>query len=104
MRLDNSSVIRLLSKDLAFSELFLAHLLSRNLSMEEDMISQVLNSHEKRLARALLLLANFGKKGRPKSVVPKMSFEALAQMVGCPIRSKAPPGRHIRAQYAGLGP
>jgi|SRR5216683_6566352 CRP-like cAMP-binding protein len=85
MRLDNSSVIRLLSKDLAFSELFLAHLLSRNLSMEEDMISQVLNSHEKRLARALLLLANFGKKGRPKSVVPKMSFEALAQMVGTTI-------------------
>jgi CRP/FNR family cyclic AMP-dependent transcriptional regulator len=85
MRLDKSSVIRLLNKDLAFSELFLAHMLSRNLSMEEDMISQVLNSHEKRLARALLLLANFGKKGRPKSVVPKMSFEALAQIVGTTI-------------------
>jgi CRP/FNR family cyclic AMP-dependent transcriptional regulator len=85
MRLDKTSVTRLLSKDLAFSELFLAHMLSRNLSMEEDMISQVLNSHEKRLARALLLLANFGKKGRPKSVVPKMSFEALAQMVGTTI-------------------
>jgi CRP/FNR family cyclic AMP-dependent transcriptional regulator len=85
MRLDNSSVRRLLSKDLAFSELFLAHLLSRNISMEEHMISQVLNSHEKRLARALLLLANFGKKGRPKSVVPKVSFEALAQMVGTTI-------------------
>ena len=85
MRLDKSSVRRLLRKDLAFSELFLAHLLSRNLSMEEHMISQVLNSHEKRLARALLLLANFGKKGRPKSVVPKVSFEALAQMVGTTI-------------------
>jgi CRP/FNR family transcriptional regulator, cyclic AMP receptor protein len=85
MQLDKSSVKHLLSKDLAFSELFLAHMLSRNLSMEEDMISQVLNSHEKRLARALLLLANFGKKGRPKSVLPKMSFEALAQMVGTTI-------------------
>ena len=85
IRLDKSSVIRLLSKDLAFSELFLAHMLSRNLSMEEDLISQVLNSHEKRLARALLLLANFGKKGKPKSVVPKMSFETLAQMVGTTI-------------------
>ena len=85
MRLDKSGVVRLLSKDLAFSELFLAHLLSRNLRMEEDMISLVLNSHEKRLARALLLLANFGKKGRPKSVLPKMSLEALAQMVGSTI-------------------
>jgi len=85
MRLDKSSVIRLLGKDLSFSELFLAHLVSRNLSMEEDLISQVLDSHEKRLARALLLLANFGKKGKPKSVVPKMSFEALAQMVGTTI-------------------
>ena len=75
----------LLSKNLAFSELFLAHLLSRNLSMEEDMVYQILNSHEKRLARALLLLANFGKEGRPKSVVPKISFEALAQMVGTTI-------------------
>jgi CRP/FNR family cyclic AMP-dependent transcriptional regulator len=85
MRLDRSSVMRLLSTHLAFSELFLQHMLSRNLSMEEDMISQVLNSQEKRLARALLLLADFGKTGRPKRVVPKMSFEALAQMVGTTI-------------------
>jgi len=85
MRLDRSSVMRLLSTHLAFSELFLQHLLSRNLSMEEDMISQVLNSQEKRLARALLLLADFGKEGRPKNVVPKISFEALAQMVGTTI-------------------
>jgi CRP/FNR family cyclic AMP-dependent transcriptional regulator len=85
VRLDRSSVMRLLSTHLAFSELFLEHMLSRNLSMEEDMISQVLNSQEKRLARALLLLADFGKEVRPKSVVPKMSFEALAQMVGTTI-------------------
>jgi CRP-like cAMP-binding protein len=85
VRLDKSSVIRLLAKDLAFSEVFLAHLLSRNISMEEDMVYQILNSNEKRLARALLLLANFGKKGRPKSVIPKISFEVLAQMVGTTI-------------------
>ena len=84
-RLNKSKVIRALSEDLAFSELFLAHLLSRNLSMEEDMIYQILNSNEKRLARALLLLANFGKEGRPKSVIPKVSFEALAQMIGTTI-------------------
>jgi CRP/FNR family cyclic AMP-dependent transcriptional regulator len=85
MRLDKSSVVLLLGKDLAFSELFLAHLLSRTIRMEEDMVYQVLNSNEKRLARALLLLANFGKKGRPKSSVPKISFEALAQIVGTTI-------------------
>jgi CRP/FNR family cyclic AMP-dependent transcriptional regulator len=85
VRLDKSSVIRLLGKDLAFSELFLAHLLSRNVSLEEDMVYQILNSNEKRLARVLLLLANFGRKSRPKSVIPKISFEALAQMVGTTI-------------------
>jgi CRP/FNR family transcriptional regulator, cyclic AMP receptor protein len=84
-RLEKASVIRVLGQNLAFSELFLAHLLSRNLRMEEDMVYQILNSHEKRLARALLMLANFGKAGRPKSVIPKVSFEALAQMVGTTI-------------------
>jgi CRP/FNR family cyclic AMP-dependent transcriptional regulator len=84
-RLEKSSVIRVLGVNLAFAELFLAYLLSRNLRMEEEMIYQILNSHEKRLARALLMLANFGKKGRPKSVIPKVSFEALAQMVGTTI-------------------
>jgi CRP/FNR family transcriptional regulator, cyclic AMP receptor protein len=84
-RLDKSNMMRVLGEDLAFSELFLAHLLSRNSSMEEDMIHQILNSNEKRLARALLLLANFGKEGRPKSAIPKISLEALAQMVGTTI-------------------
>jgi len=84
-RLEKSRVIRGLSENLAFAELFLAHLLSRNLRMEEDMVYQILNSHEKRLARALLMLANFGKKGRPKSVIPKVSFGALAQMIGATI-------------------
>jgi CRP/FNR family transcriptional regulator, cyclic AMP receptor protein len=84
-RLDRSAMIRVLGENLAFSELFLEHLLSRNLRMEEEMVDQILNSHEKRLARALLMLANFGKQGRPKKVIPKISFEALAQMVGTTI-------------------
>jgi CRP/FNR family transcriptional regulator, cyclic AMP receptor protein len=82
IRLDKSSVIRLLSKDPAFSGLFLDHLLSRNISVEEDMVDQILNSNEKRLARALLIVANFGKKGGPRSTVPRISFAVLAQTVG----------------------
>jgi CRP/FNR family cyclic AMP-dependent transcriptional regulator len=84
-RLEKWTVLRLLGENLAFSELFLDHLLSRNLRLEEDMVYQILNSHEKRLARALLTLAGFGKEGRPKSVIPNVSFEALAQMVGTTI-------------------
>jgi CRP-like cAMP-binding protein len=84
-RLDKSSMLRLLSENLAFSELFLSHLLTRSLILEEGMVYQILNSHEKRLARALLTLANFGKKGRPKSVIPRVSFGALAQLVGTSI-------------------
>jgi len=83
-RLEKSTMIRVLSENVAFSELFLSHLLSRNIRMEGEMVDQMLNSHEKRLARALLMLANFGK-GKPKRVIPKISFEALAQMVGTTI-------------------
>jgi CRP/FNR family transcriptional regulator, cyclic AMP receptor protein len=81
-RLDKSNMIRVLGENLDFSELFLDHLLSRNLTIEEEMIYQILNSHEKRLARALLTLADFGKEGAPKSAIPNVSFETLAQMVG----------------------
>jgi CRP/FNR family transcriptional regulator, cyclic AMP receptor protein len=84
-RLDKSSMLRVLSENLAFSELFLDHLLSRNVSIEEEMVYQILNSHEKRLARALLTLANFGKEGTPKKVIPKISFETLAQTIGTTI-------------------
>ena len=84
-RLEKLNVIRALGENLAFAELFLSHLLSRNLRMEEDMVYEILNSHEKRLARALLILADFGKKSRPKKVIPKVSFEALAEMVGTTI-------------------
>ena len=85
LRLDRASVMHLLGKDAAFSELFFDHLLSRNISIEEDMVYQILNSNEKRLARALLLVADFGKKGRPRSTVPKISFAVLAQTVGTTI-------------------
>jgi CRP/FNR family cyclic AMP-dependent transcriptional regulator len=84
-RLEKSSMLRVLSENLAFAELFLDHLLSRNLTMEEEMVYQILNSHEKRLARALLMLANFGKEGTPMKAIPKISFEALAQMIGTTI-------------------
>ncbi len=72
-RLDKSSMMRVLSENLAFSELFLDHLLSRNLSMEEDMVYQILNSHEKRLARALLMLAELREKGQTEEALFRRS-------------------------------
>ena len=66
----------------AFAELFIAHLLARNSRVEEDLVDQLFNSSEKRLARVLLLLANFGKEGTPEPVIAKISQETLAEMVG----------------------
>lgn len=66
----------------AFSEIFMAHLLSRNVRIQEDLVDQLFNSSEKRLARMLLLLANFGKDGRPETVIPSISQEKLAEMIG----------------------
>jgi CRP/FNR family cyclic AMP-dependent transcriptional regulator len=82
MRLEQTGVVRLLREQPAFSEKFVAHLLSRNIKIEEDLVDQLFNSSEKRLARVLLLLANFGKEGRPEEVIPKMSQETLAEIVG----------------------
>jgi CRP/FNR family cyclic AMP-dependent transcriptional regulator len=82
MRLEKAGVIRLLHDQPAFSELFLHHLLSRNIRIEEDLVDQLFNSSEKRLARVLLLLANFGKEGRPEPVIPQISQETLAEIVG----------------------
>ena len=65
-----------------FSELFMSYLLTRNSRIEEDLIDQLFNSSEKRLARLLLLLANFGKEGRPEPIVGKFSQETLAEMIG----------------------
>ena len=82
MRLAKSDVIRTLREQPIFSEVFVAHLLSRNIRIEEDLVDQLFNSSEKRLARVLLLLANFGKEGTPQTVVPKMSQETLAEIIG----------------------
>jgi CRP-like cAMP-binding protein len=82
MRLEKADAVRVLHDEPAFSELFLKYLLSRNIRIEEDLVDQLFNSSEKRLARVLLLLANFGKEGRPEKVIPKMSQETLAEIVG----------------------
>lgn len=82
MRLEKPAVIRLLHNEPAFSELFLHYLLSRNIRIEEDLVDQLFNSSEKRLARVLLLMANFGKEGKAEPVIPKISQETLAEIVG----------------------
>jgi CRP/FNR family cyclic AMP-dependent transcriptional regulator len=82
MKLEKAGMVRLLHEEPSFSETFVAHLLSRNIKIEEDLVDQLFNSSEKRLARVLLLLANFGKEGRPEEVIPKMSQETLAEIVG----------------------
>jgi CRP/FNR family cyclic AMP-dependent transcriptional regulator len=82
MWLDKAAVIRVLHEEPAFSELFLSHLLTRNIRIEEDLVDQLFNSSEKRLARTLLLLANFGKEGKPEPVIPHISQETLAEMIG----------------------
>jgi CRP-like cAMP-binding protein len=72
----------IIHKEAAFAELFIAHLLARNSRVEEDLVDQLFNSSEKRLARVLLLLANFGKEGRPEPILAKISQETLAEMIG----------------------
>ena len=81
-RADKSTMVRLLRDEPNFSELFMAHLLARTLRVEEDLVDQLFNSSEKRLARALLLLANFGKEGKHEPVIAKVSQETLADMIG----------------------
>jgi CRP/FNR family transcriptional regulator, cyclic AMP receptor protein len=82
MRLEKATIIRVIHKEPAFSELFMSHLLTRTIRIEADLVDQLFNSSEKRLARALLLLANFGKEGKPEPVVAKISQETLAEMIG----------------------
>jgi len=81
-KLDKAAVVRLLHDEPSFAELFMAHLLSRNIKIEEDLVDQLFNSSEKRLARVLLLLANFGKENQPDLVIPKISQETLAEIIG----------------------
>lgn len=82
MCLEKSAIIRVLREEPAFSEMFVFHLLTRTIRVEEDLVDQLFNSSEKRLARALLLLANFGKEGRPEPVIANVSQETLAEMIG----------------------
>ena len=82
MHLKKKSMIEALHDQPTFSEVFLRYLLLRNIRIEEDLVDQLFNSSEKRLARVLLLLANFGKEGKPEPVIPKMSQETLAEIVG----------------------
>jgi len=82
VRLEKSAAIAVIHNQPAFSELFLHYLLSRNIRIEEDLVDQLFNSSEKRLARVLLLLANFGKEAKPEAVIPKMSQETLAEIIG----------------------
>jgi CRP-like cAMP-binding protein len=82
MRIDKQSMMDVIHREHAFSDMFVAYLLTRNIRHEEDLVDQLFNSSEKRLARILLLLANFGKDGKPESVIPKISQETLAEMVG----------------------
>jgi CRP/FNR family cyclic AMP-dependent transcriptional regulator len=82
VRLEKTRTIRVLHDEPTFSELFLAHLLARNIRLEEDLVDQLFNSSEKRLARVLLLLANFGKEGKPEPVIAKISQETLAEIIG----------------------
>jgi len=81
-RISKADITRVIHEEPAFAELFIAHLLARNSRVEEDLVDQLFNSSEKRLARTLLLLANFGKEGRPEPIVAKVSQETLAEMIG----------------------
>lgn len=82
LRLGKDKMFRLLRKQHAMSDRFLSHMLTRNIRIEEDLIDQLFNSAEKRLARTLLLLARYGKQDEPSKVVPKISQETLAEMIG----------------------
>ena len=82
MRLEKASILRLIHDETEFSEKFIAHLLERSIRVEADLVDQLFNSSEKRLARLLLLLANFGKEGTPMPVISQISQETLAQMIG----------------------
>jgi len=82
LQIDKKAMIEALHREHTFSDLFVAYLLARNIRYEENLVDQLFNSSEKRLARILLLLAHFGKEGVPETVIPKISHETLAEMIG----------------------
>lgn len=82
VRIDKAAMIRVLHEEPAFAELFMAYLLEHTIRIQEDLVDQLFNSSEKRLARVLLLMAHFGKEGKPEAVIAKVSQETLAEMIG----------------------
>lgn len=82
LRIAKETMLRMLSEEPSFSKFFTTYLLSHSMRIEEDLVDQLFNSSEKRLARALLLLARFGKEGEPQACIPNISQETLAEMIG----------------------
>jgi CRP/FNR family cyclic AMP-dependent transcriptional regulator len=82
MRVEKAEIMRVIRDEPTFSQMFMSHILTRSARIEEDLVDQLFNSTEKRLARVLLLMANFGKEGRPEPVTTKISQETLAEMIG----------------------
>jgi len=82
VRLEKAAIVRVIHQEPEFSEMFIAHLVGRAIRVEADLVDQLFNSSEKRLARLLLLLANFGKEGKPEPIIAKISQETLAEMIG----------------------
>jgi CRP-like cAMP-binding protein len=99
MRVEKTEIMRVLQAEPAFSQMFLSHVLTRSARVEEDLVDQLFNSTEKRLARVLLLMANFGKEGRPEPVKAKVSQETLAEMIGA-TRSRV---SHFMNKFRDLG-
>ena len=99
MRVAKAEIQRVLQDEPAFSQMFVSHILARNARVEEDLADQLFNSTEKRLARVLLLMANFGKEGRPEPVTTKISQETLAEMIGT-TRSRV---SHFMNKFRNLG-
>jgi CRP-like cAMP-binding protein len=99
LRIEKAVMVAALHERHDFSEFFIAYVLSRNIRYEEDLVDQLFNSTEKRLARILLLLAHYGKEGQPQRIVPKVSQETLAQMVG----TTRPQVSHFMNKFRKLG-
>ncbi len=99
MRVGKTEMIRVLHEEPTFGELFMKHLLTRNSRVEEDLVDQLFNSSEKRLARTLLLLANFGKEGGPQPITTKISQETLAEIIG----TTRPRVSHFMNKFRKLG-
>ena len=99
MRVEKTEIMRVLQDEPAFSKMFLSHVLARSARVEADLVDQLFNSTEKRLARVLLLMANFGKEGRPEPITAKISQETLAEMIGT-TRSRV---SHFMNKFRDLG-